>query len=125
MTRLPNQIINYIKKHWHWLTVILLLLIAILSLYPAHELPKVAGSDKTHHFIAYAALVFPVALAKPKHWYWLVLLFIGLSGGIELVQPYVNRHGEWLDMAANVGGTLVGVLLATFINKFFHKKNWA
>ena len=45
-----------------------------------------------------------------------MVFFIGYSGLIELIQPYVNRYGEWLDMLANTAGVVCGVALATAIN---------
>ena len=105
-----------IEKHWRIVTLCLLLIITALSLWPLESLPSAPGSDKTHHFIAYAALVFPVALRQPNRWLWLVVFFIGYSGFIELIQPYVNRYGEWLDMLANTAGVLCGVALAAGIN---------
>ena len=54
--------------------------------------------------IAYAVLMFPAALTKPRNWLVFGLLFVGYSGVIELLQPFVNRYGEWLDMAANSAG---------------------
>ena len=86
--------------------------IAALSLWPAEHLTQVPGSDKTHHFISYGALMLPLALRKPKHWLWIALGFASFSGAIEIIQPYVNRYGEWLDMAANVTGLTCGFLLA-------------
>ena len=105
-----------IEKHWALLTVCLLLIITGLSLWPLGSLPSAPGSDKIHHLIAYAALVFPVALRQPNRWLWFVVFFIGYSGLIELIQPYVNRYGEWLDMLANTAGVVCGVALATAIN---------
>ncbi|XOF33520.1 MAG: hypothetical protein ACL93V_16210 [Candidatus Electrothrix sp. YB6] len=32
-----------------------------------------------------------------------------------MVQPYVNRYGEWLDFAANSTGILCGLLLAELL----------
>ena len=109
-------IIQLIKQYWLSMTVILLAAIATLSLWPVAHLPQVPGTDKTHHFIAYGALMLPVALAKPKYWLWIALGFAGFSGAIELFQPYVNRYGEWLDMAANVVGLACGIILAQLIN---------
>lgn len=90
------------------------MLITVLSLSPLPQLPPAAGSDKAHHFIAYAALIFPVAVSIKKV-STLFTFFIGFafySGLIEIIQPYVNRYGEWLDMAANMSGLLIGLLLA-------------
>ncbi len=38
--------------------------------------------------------------------------FFCWSGAIELIQPYVNRYGEWLDLAANTGGLISGFIVA-------------
>ena len=104
--------ISSIQKHWLELTITLLISIATLSLWPAAYLPDVPGSDKTHHFIAYAALMLPAALRKPKYLMVITISFIIFSGLIELIQPFVNRYGEWLDMAANTIGLFCGWLLA-------------
>jgi VanZ family protein len=112
-------LLGVIKRYWFAITLFMLTVITVLSLYPLQNLPSVPGSDKTHHFIAYAVLMFPVALQKPKHWLFIGLFFIGWSGGIELIQPYVNRYGEWLDMAANGIGVVVGLLAAQTIAYIF------
>ncbi|WP_036798913.1 VanZ family protein [Photobacterium marinum] len=110
-------LIRFIHKYWAAITLLILFSITFLSLTPMAELPEVPGTDKTHHFIAYAALMFPVAFRKPKKWPLFGLLFIGWSGMIELIQPYVNRYGEWLDMAANTGGLICGFVLAWVISQ--------
>ncbi len=107
--------IHLIQKYWLHLTLLLLASIATLSLWPAASLPEVPGTDKTHHFIAYAALMFPTAIRKPKHWLLISIAFLAFSGAIELIQPYVNRYGEWLDMAANAFGLLCGFILAKLV----------
>ncbi|MGB0282775.1 MAG: VanZ family protein [Neptuniibacter sp.] len=84
-------------------------------MYPLDHLSAAPGSDKLHHFIAYAALAFPVACARPKRWLVIVAGFLAYSGVIELIQPYVNRYGEWLDLGANAFGLLVGVLVAYIV----------
>ena len=109
------NVLPTIEKHWLIVSVCLLLIITAQSLCPL-DVPSPPGSDKIHHLIAYAALVFPVALRQPNRWLWFVVFFIGYSGLIELIQPYVNRYGEWLDMLANTAGVLCGVALATAIN---------
>ncbi len=101
-------VLKPIQSHWLIATCLLLLAIAILSLTPLPQLPTTPGSDKTHHLIAYAALMFPTALRRPKYWIWLGVLYIGLSGAIELVQPLANRHMELADLAANALGILCG-----------------
>lgn len=115
--------IIFITKHWLNITAIVLISIATLSLWPVAQLPSVPGTDKTHHFIAYAALMFPTALRKPKHWLMVTFAFLTFSGAIELIQPYVNRYGEWLDLAANALGLLCGFILAKVLLLFCSKNN--
>lgn len=114
---------DLIQKYWLHTTIILLISIATLSLWPAAYLPSVPGSDKTHHFIAYAALMLPTALKQSKYALVITVGFITFSGAIELIQPYVNRYGEWLDMAANILGLFCGWLLAKTILYFSQKKS--
>ncbi len=106
---------DVIYQHWVWFSLLVLLIITVLSLTPLAELPPVPGSDKSHHFIAYGALMFSVGLRKPKYWCWIGLFFVLWSGGIELIQPYVNRYGEWLDLTANTGGLVTGFLIGRFV----------
>lgn len=104
-----------IQKYWLQYTLLILVSIATLSLWPADQLPSVPGTDKTHHFIAYVTLIFPTALKQPKNYLVLIAAFVAFSGAIELIQPYVNRYGEWLDMLANVAGLIIGWLLAKIV----------
>lgn len=99
-----------------------MILIASVSLFPLSELPPIPGSDKTHHLIAYAVLAFPVSVARPQRWLWGLVGFLLFSGAIELVQPYVNRYGEWADLFANGLGLLIGAISAQVL-LYFNKKN--
>lgn len=110
--------LQIVKKYWLIITGLILVAITVLSLWPLATLPSVPGTDKTHHLIGYAVLMFPVALRQPRCWGWIGVALLVYSGGIELVQPYVNRYGEWLDLAANAGGLFCGWLLAMVLNCF-------
>ncbi|MEH6825284.1 MAG: hypothetical protein V7629_15365 [Motiliproteus sp.] len=112
------KLLILVRTHWLAITLLNLLAITTLSLWPVEYLPDAPGSDKTHHLIAYALLMFPAALAKPKYGLLLGLLCIGWSGAIELIQPYVNRYAEWLDMAANGVGVALGYSLAGLLHRF-------
>jgi len=117
-----NKAINGIKDHWFVLSLLTIISITVLSLYPLDNLPEVPGTDKTHHFIAYAALSFPTALRKPNKWIYFIIFFVFYGGLIEVIQPYVNRYGEWLDMLANTGGVVCGVILAKILTTFTTNK---
>jgi len=112
-----------IQKYWLHITLILLGCIATLSLWPVAHLPTVPGTDKTHHFIGYAALMLPTALRQPKHWQIITFAFLAFSGAIEIIQPYVNRYGEWLDMTANAVGLICGFILAKIMLFFGSKQS--
>ena len=112
------KLLALVRTNWIAFTMVNLLIITTLSLWPLEKLPTVPGTDKIHHLIAYAALMFPTALRKPDKWTMIGLLFIAYSGAIELLQPYVNRYGEWLDMAANTLGIICGLIVAELINRF-------
>ncbi|MDF1643660.1 MAG: VanZ family protein [Pseudomonadales bacterium] len=110
-----NRILTLIQENWIACTLVSLAAITVSSLWPFDQLPMVPGSDKLHHTIAYAVLMFPVALRKPDRWILFALFFIAYSGGIELVQPYVNRYGEWLDLLANSLGVVFGFVIAELV----------
>lgn len=117
------RIFTEIKAHWISCTLVLLFVITLSSLWPLDELPPIPGTDKTHHLIAYALLVIPSTLRKPEKRIFFGLLFMTYSGGIELIQPYVNRYGEWMDMLANVGGIICGLIIVNLINIFYFSSN--
>ena len=113
------RMLIYIRDNWIVITLLTLAGITFISLWPLEELPSVPGTDKILHLIAYAILMFPAALCKTKKWAVLCILFIAYSGIIELLQPYVNRYCEWLDLAANIIGVICGLISAELINHFF------
>ena len=114
-----NILLTSIKKYWIFSTLFILTLITILSLWPLATLLSVPGTDKTHHFIAYATLMLPTALRKPKYWLAITLFFIACSGAIELLQPYVNRYCEFKDLLANIAGLVCGFIIAKILKRLF------
>jgi len=106
-----------IRRYWLGLTAVLWLLITASSLWPVELLPVVPGTDKSHHFIAYTALVFPVAFVRPRYFMVIFLALLAWGGLIELIQPFVNRWGEWLDFAANCFGAGLGLLLSAALRR--------
>ena len=108
---------QFINRYWIQLSLVMLLAITALSLHPLDNLPEAPGSDKTHHLIAYAALSYPASLRKPKQWQAIITIFALYSGLIELIQPHLNRYGEWMDFLANISGLLIGIAFAFLINK--------
>ena len=112
-------IIKSIQQHWKPVTICLLLAIALLSLYPLPKIPEFQGTDKTFHLVAYFLLAMPSGLKKPNKWILFIFLFIIFGGVIEMIQPYVNRYGEWLDFFSNTIGIISGFYVGVILNNKF------
>lgn len=87
--------------------------VTVLSVLP---MPQVDGleSDKINHLIAYAALAFLLVLSLPRdrrlpRGFWVGLLSLLLYGVVmEVVQHYIGREFDLMDMVANAVGVLLG-----------------
>ncbi len=86
--------------------------IVFLSLTPHETMPDAPGSDKLHHFVAYAAFAFPICAVRPRAILWMVPLAAAFGGAIELIQPHFGRHADWGDFIANATGAIMGAALA-------------
>ncbi len=117
------RLLVIIRSNWILFTLTTLVLIAFLSFWPTEELPSVPGTDKIHHLIAYGFLALPTVLRKPNKWMFFCLLFIAYGGAIELLQPYVNRHGGWLDMLANTAGVICGIIVGALVRFLTSEKH--
>lgn len=102
---------------WRVLAVLAIALIWIGSLWPANELPHLNLSwfnDKVGHFLGYLTVALLLALGWRQSPPWLLWLIATLSGGLaELAQGYLtsSRAMEWLDLMANAGGALIGIII--------------
>lgn len=105
-------ILTTISRFWVLITLLLVILVSFLTLWPADQLYDVVGSDKFYHFTAYLSLAFPAALARPVYWPRVMLALVAMGGTIELIQPYVTRSREWGDFFANSTGVVLGILIA-------------
>ena len=92
------------------LTVVVTAVLTIAMLWPLEAPPPAPeGSDKLVHFIAFAALAFPLARTGRLG---LLPVFIGASAFgaiIELIQPTFNRSAELSDWVADTLGVLIGI----------------
>lgn len=105
------------------LTALLALIIAVLTLMPATAGPPVLlpYQDKLHHFLAFAALAFPIAMARPQ-WVWQAGVVMLIFGGlIEVIQPYVGRGRELADLLADGAGIVVGTGLGIATNRLVRR----
>ena len=111
-------LLRFVDSHWRTMTALLFIVVTTLSLLPKDVPPPAPGSDKLHHLIAYAALMFPAAYVRPPHWIGYVVFFALWSGLIEIVQPFVNRHSEWTDFIANGAGIAIGIAFAMVLRRW-------
>ena len=92
------------------LTIVVTLTLSVAMLWPLEAPPPAPdGSDKLVHFIAFAALAFPLARTGRIG---LLPVFIGASafgGAIELMQPSFNRSADVNDWVADVVGVILGI----------------
>lgn len=116
-------------KSWrHRITIILLtlywLMLFILAHIPMPQYVRKAGvSDKSLHFLAYLILTFllwfsirpdeKVNWRKAAVW-WVFIIVAGYGAIDEVVQSFVGRTCDAMDIAANITGILTGLLLFTF-----------
>lgn len=93
-------------------SLLLAIMIGVATLMPPSNMPnQIPGSDKLHHFGAFALLTFPMIAHRPSAALWVLPMSIGYGGLIELIQPNVNRHAEWADFFADTAGALTGAML--------------
>ena len=92
------------------LTIIVTLTLTVAMLWPMDQPPPAPeGSDKLVHFMAFAALAFPLARTGRIG---LLPVFIGASafgGAIELIQPSFNRSADINDWVADIVGVVLGI----------------
>jgi VanZ family protein len=92
------------------MTLIVTVTLTVAMLWPLERPPPAPeGSDKVVHFIAFAALVFPLARTGR---FGLLPVFIGaaaVGGAHELIQPNFNRGADLNDWVADVIGVVLGI----------------
>jgi VanZ family protein len=80
------------------------------------------SSDKLDHIVGFAVLMLPAALLYRHALYWLLPSAIAFGGAIEIIQPYVNRRGEWGDFWADAVGAFIGVLIGLTLRYLFRAR---
>lgn len=93
------------------------LIIVVLSLLPAEEMPRTGIPDGTDHFIAYWGTGGLMALAFRGRGAVLLLAglaLVGLGGLMEVLQQLSpGRSTTWSDFLMSGGGALAGLLMGT------------
>ena len=108
----------------YWImTVLMLVLILVGTLSPQNsiELPS-NGSDKSLHFVAFAALVSPLIFYNLKNSYWIVPLALALGALIEVFQPIFGRHRDISDFYADTLGVFFSLIVISTGKFIFQSK---
>jgi len=101
-------------RTWYTVGVLMTLVVVVVSLVPARELPDINVSDKYEHFTAFAALTLWFGgLVEPRRYPILALLLLALGGAIEVAQGLMGlgRQADVRDLYADGAGIVAGVLL--------------
>ena len=112
------------RRLWRWINMARLwraggwLIVAAIVYFSLLKLAidtDIQGGDKLGHLLAYGGLMawwsqlYPSTATRLK----LALVFVVLGGAMELAQGLTpDRYPEWLDLAANSAGVLLGWLAA-------------
>ena len=86
-----------------------------------------AVSDKTIHFLSFCAVSFAaVAFCRSSVQLAMAGVVCAVAGvGFEIAQYFMPPRGfEWGDIAANLGGTVTGILLAALALRGLRKLGW-
>jgi VanZ family protein len=99
---------------WSLLWALAVIVVAVVSVLPAPDLPDAPGSDKLHHFLAYALLAASAVQlfarrALPAAGSALVLLGIALEQAQSMT---ASRMADPLDALANAAGVAAGLATA-------------
>ena len=93
-------------------------MIAATTLTPGAGKHAPQGADKLLHTAGFALLVMPMLMVRLKTGLVIAPLALLFGAAIELIQPYVNRFGDFSDFWADFVGVLIGVTLAILLNPF-------
>ena len=98
-------------------TLVIMIAISFGTLVPAPQLPELPGNDKAIHLVAFALLTLPLSLRPWVKGWVLGFAFFAFGAAIEIIQPFVNRSGEWLDLAADGLGIALGLAIGLVARK--------
>ncbi len=98
------------NKRWLFVTILVGIGIAVLSLLPPKSGVEIQSNDKINHFIAYAVFSFCGLKAHhEKQVFRFLLFFVGYGLLMEWLQGFVpGREQSFFDALANTLGVSIG-----------------
>ena len=109
--------LKHIIKQLHWFFWFIILIL-IGTLTPLPQKIDAPGTDKWHHFIAFAALTYPLTASNKRFGIAIVIFGLSLGAAIEIIQPYVNRFSDLNDFKADAVGIFIGYLIGSLSYKY-------
>lgn len=111
--RMKNKIRIYRTIFFAYIIVVL-----ILSVIPSPEGLRIGG-DKLKHVMAFVVFTFLIFISyKDMKFVYIFLWGLGFGILIEFIQYFVPwRSTEMLDVLADVGGIMIGLIVVTLIKK--------
>ena len=113
--------INFLKKNYILITLIILLMIFFASIFPSNNsdpLFEIKYFDKFMHMFFYLILSLPICFIRPSNWKLYIIFFIIFGIFIEYIQSFVpNRTTELLDIIFNI----IGIFSSIFLTHFYKK----
>ena len=116
LLKLTKQPHTLARMQW-WGFLLGWLLISVATLTPLEHMPTAPGSDKLHHVIGFAGWASLCAFGSLQRFHQLCIGIFLWGGAIELIQPFVNRYGEWADLAANTTGIVLVIILVHLVKR--------
>jgi VanZ family protein len=109
---------HYLASH-AWPTYLWSALMIGLCLTPARQIPEgtqIPGLDKIAHIGLFSIWAFLLTSYKQGKFLFILVTGMSLGLGIELLQKFtaLGRSFEWLDLAADTVGVVLGFLTCTF-----------
>jgi VanZ family protein len=118
VSRRAGRSLKPFRRPWLWagLWMLAIAVVVVASLVPGKDLPPLPVSDKTEHFIAYAALSAGAVqlFARRLSWGFVCVLLVLLGIGLEFLQAKMalGRMLDRYDALANTLGVLIGLATA-------------
>ena len=119
--RLLNDLLSVFERYGVVLSLIALAVITGGSLVPRESGGDVGSADKVLHLVAYAVAILPMAQHKTQPRLIFAMGVLIWSGAIELVQPFVGRSANLMDLASNAVGLLLGLALGVLLDRVAFK----
>jgi VanZ family protein len=95
--------------YWRWAFFACLAVVMVLALAPPRTPMPSTGWDKVNHALAFAVLAVLGRGSYAQHKVRVLLGLLAYGGVMELLQGLTGyRSAEWLDLAADAAGLLLG-----------------